>query len=181
MAETDLDRVGVQPINVPNFDLGIITSAPATEIPDNALQDLLNMEFDDGGNISTRAGVVALMDDTFAERVTSLHYFTTEADGEIGVLLTTGSSLWIVQTDGSDLTDLTGSLTLPDDRFWQWRTFGGLAIGVNKATSGDNPIKVTDVPAASALGGTPPKGKYIEVWKNRVWIVSETEPNQLRG
>jgi hypothetical protein len=141
MAEQNLDQAGTQPINVPNWDLGIITSAPGTEIPNNACQDMLNKEFDDGGNISDRSGLVALMDDTFASRITSLHYFTTET-GEVGLLITSGTDLWLVQTDGSSLTDITGSLTLPSDRFWQWRTFTGLAIGVNKATSGDNPVKV---------------------------------------
>src|SRR5262249_29591121 len=71
--------------------------------------------------------------------------------------------------------------SLPNDTFWQWKTFGNVAIGVNKATSGDNPVKVTTSLVASALAGSPPKGKYIEVWNSRVWIVSATSPNQLWG
>jgi hypothetical protein len=184
MAEQDLDRVGVQPISVPNFDAGIITSLPATELPDNAMRDCLNWEFDDEGNISTRSGVEPLFADTFPGRITSLHYYTTESDGEVGLLITTGDELWIVQTDGSGLTELTGALTLPSDRFWQWRTFQGLAVGVNGATSGSNPVKVNAASVASALGGgggTAPKGRYIEVWNSRIWIAGGAEKNTLFG
>lgn len=180
MASTNKDAVGVQPLSIPDWGLGIITSQPATEIPDNAAVDILNMEHDDNGNLATRCGLTQLFSTTFAGRITSLHYFTAET-GEVGILYTTGSQLRKVSTAGTGDTNLTGTLTLPSDTFWQWVTFQGIAIGVNKATTGDNPVKVTTGSVASALGGTPPKGKYIAVWNNRVWIVSATSPNQLRG
>lgn len=180
MASTNLDEIGVKPLQVPDWNLGIITSQPSTEIPDNAAQDILNLEHDDSGNLATRSGINQLFATTFAGRITSLHYFTSES-GEIGILYTTGSQVRIVETNGTGDTNLTGALTLPSDTFWQWKTFNNIAIGVNKATSGDNPIKVTTGAVASALGGTPPKAKYIEVWNNRVWISSATAPNQLWG
>lgn len=179
-ASTNNDDVGVRPLSVPDWRAGIITSLPGNEIPDNAAQDILNFEFDDADNISARRGVTQLNANTFAGRITSLHYFTSEA-GEIGVLFTTANKLYIVETNGTGQTELTGSLTLPSDTFWQWVTFGGRAIGVNKATSGTNPVKVDVSSVATALGGSPPKGKYIEVWNNRVWIASATAPNQLWG
>lgn len=180
MISTNLDDIGVRPLQVADWSLGVITSAPPTEIPDNAAQDILNMEFDDNGNLATRCGLTQLMATTFATRITSIHNFLAET-GQVGVLFTTGNTLRIVQTDGSGLTNLTGALTLPSDTYWQWKTFNNLAIGVNKATSGDNPVKVNTSSVASALGGTPPKGKYIEIWNNRVWIASATSPNQLWG
>lgn len=180
MATTNKDAIGVQPLSVPDWGLGIITSQPATEIPDNAAQDILNLEHDDNGNLATRCGPTQLFATTFANRITSAHYFTAET-GEVGILYTTGAQLRLVETNGTGDTNLTGALTLPNDTFWQWVTFGGLAIGVNKATSGDNPVKVSTGGVAAALGGTPPKAKYIEVWNSRVWVVSATEPNQVWG
>lgn len=180
MASTNLDEIGVRPLRVPDWSLGINTAKPPTEIADNEAQDILNFEFDDSGNLSTRRGVTQLMATTFNNRITSLHYYTSEV-GEIGILFTTGNTLQLVETNGTGLTNLTGALTLPSDTYWQWRTFNGIAIGVNKATTGDNPVKVNTLSVASALGGTPPKGKYIEVWNNRVWIASATAPNQLWG
>lgn len=180
MASTNLDEIGVRPLRVPDWSLGINTAKPSTEIEDNEVQDLLNLEFDDNGNLSARRGAAQLLSNTFANRITSLHYFTTES-GEVGVLFTTGTTLQIVETNGTGLTNLTGSLTLPNDTFWQWVTFQGIAIGCNKATSGDNPVKVNAAGAASALGGSPPKARYIEVWNNRVWVASAAEPNQVRA
>src|SRR5499426_3580542 len=162
-ASSNLDNLGVQPIRVPDFALGINTATPPTEIQNNEVQDLLNFEFDNNGNISTRRGVTELLSTTFG-RITSLHYFTVDS-GEVGVLLTEGTTLRIVETDGTGLTTLSGALTLPNNTFWSWVTFNGIAIGCNRATSGDNPVKVTSAAVASALGGTPPKAKYCAVWK----------------
>src|SRR5262245_30027183 len=89
MASTNIDTIGVQPVRVPDFRLGINTATPPTEIDDSEVQDLLNFEFDNSGNISTRRGVTELLSTTFG-RITSLHYFTVDS-GEIGVLLTEGT------------------------------------------------------------------------------------------
>lgn len=180
MASTNTDNAGRRTLQVPDWNFGIITSIPGTEIPDRALQDALNIEFDEAGNLATRTGLTQLFATTFANRITSAYYFTSGA-GEIGILYTTGSQLRIVETNGTGDTNLTGALTLPSNNFWQWITYKDLAIGVNKATGGDNPIKVSTGAVAAALGGSPPKGKYIALWENRVWIVSATEPNQLWG
>src|SRR5262245_37375885 len=178
-SSTNLDNIDVQPIRVPDFARGINTATPSTEIENNEFQDSLNFEFDNNGNISTRRGVTELLSTTFG-RITSLHYFTVDS-GEVGILFTEGTTLRIVSTTGTGLTTLSGALTLPNNTFWQWVTFNGIAIGVNKATSGTNPVKVTTAPAASALGGSPPFGKYITTWNNRVWIASASSLNTLRG
>ncbi len=180
MASSNADTAGVKTLSYPGWSRGIITAQPATEIPDDALQEALNLEFDDSDNLATRNGVTALFSTTFANRITSLYYFTSGA-GEIGILYTTGALLKIVETNGTGDTNLTGALTLPNNTFWQWITYQDLAIGVNKAASGDNPVKVSTGAVAAALGGSPPKAKYIALWENRVWLVSATEPNQLWG
>src|SRR5262245_60666747 len=179
-ASSNLDNLGIQALRVPDWRLGINTSKPPQEIDNSEVQDLLNIEFDDAGNLSTRRGVVQLSADTFANRITSLHYFTIDA-GEIGILLTSGTTLQIIETDGTGLTNLTGALTFPNNTFWQWVTFGGLAIGVNGATSGTNPVKVNSASTAAALGGSPPRGKYIAVWNSRVWIASASAFSQIQG
>lgn len=178
-ASSNLDNLGIQPQVVADFRLGINTAVPPQEIQDNEVQDMLNFEFDDAGNISTRHGVTQLSADTFS-RITSLHYFTIDA-GEIGILLTEGTKLQIIETNGTGLTNLTGALTFPNNTFWQWVTYGGLAIGVNGATSGTNPVKVDSTSTAAALGGSPPRGKYIAVWNNRVWIASASAFSRVHG
>ena len=180
MSSTNLDEIGVRPIIINGWDKGINTSRPATEIEDTEAQDILNFDFDDAGNLSTRSGLTQLNATTYASRITSLHYFTAET-GEVGILYTTAADLFIVETNGTGIIEIGSALTLPSDTFWQWKTFQGLAIGCNKATSGDNPVKVSTGAVAAALGGSPPKAKYIEVWNNRLWLSSATEPNQVWG
>lgn len=180
MADENKDALDLPPLIVPDWGRGIITSLPSTQIPDNAAQDILNMEFDDSDNLSCRNGLTELFATTFAGRITSLYYFTSSS-GEIGILYTTANQLRIVETNGTGDTNLTGALTLPSDTFWQWITYHDLAIGVNKASSGTNPVKVSTGAVAAALGGSPPKAKYIALWENRVWLVSATEPNQIWG
>lgn len=180
MASTNLDEIGVRTLSVPDWSGGINTSIQPTEIADNEAQDILNFEFDDSGNLSTRCGAMELFGTAYSDRITSLHYYTSDS-GEIGILFTTANKLYIVETDGSAVTELTGSLTLPTDTYWQWRTFDGVAIGVNRATSGDNPVKVNTSSVASALGGSPPKAKFIEVWNSRVWLAGASAPNTLYG
>lgn len=170
----------MQLLQVPDWNFGIDTSKPPTEIAENAAQDILNLEFDQNSNLATRSGVDEFFTDELTSRVTSLHYFTAES-GEVGIIVTSSNKIYLGSTSGGALTDKTSTLTLPSDTFWQWKTFGGLAVGVNKATTGDNPIKMSTGGTAAALGGSPPKGKYIEIWNNRVWIASATEPNQVWG
>jgi hypothetical protein len=180
LASTNKDDIGIQPLSVPDWSGGINTAKAPTEIADNEAVDILNFEFDDSGNLASRRGVTFVETAVFAGRITSLYYFVADS-GEVGVLMTGLTGLAIFQTDGSGFTNLTGANTFPNDTFWQWVTYGGIAIGVNQGTTGTNPVKVTDVPAASALGGSPPKAKYIEIWNDRVWLASATEPNQIKG
>src|SRR5262245_39411569 len=119
MASTNLDSIGIQPLTVRDFALGINTATRPTAIQDNEVQDLLNFEFDDAGNISTRLGLSELSADTFTDRITSLHYYTAET-GEVGILFTTADELHIIETNGSGETDISGVLTFPNDTFWQW-------------------------------------------------------------
>jgi hypothetical protein len=180
LASTNKDDIGIQPLSVPDWSGGINTAKAPTEIADNEAVDILNFEFDDSNNLASRFGVTLFSDSGFTDRTTSLYYFVADS-GEVGILTTASTGLAIIQTDGSGFTNLTGANVFPDDTFWQWVTYGGIAIGVNGGTSGTNPVKVTDVPVASQLGGSPPKGKYIEVWNDRVWIASATDLNTVYG
>jgi hypothetical protein len=180
-----------------SFGGGINTSVPANALKDDEVVDARNFELDQDDNLVVRQGVTgvgngALWDQaiwdqdlwssqSYPKRITSINYFQNDV-GFVGILYTTGTSLYS-RTINEVITDLTGALVLPDDVFWQWVNFNGIAIGVNKATSGSNPIKVSG-PApgtAALLGGTPPKAKYIEIWNSRVWVVDAANPNTVKS
>jgi hypothetical protein len=161
------------------FGGGINTAKPANEIADDECVDILNKDFDKDDNLKDRLGnedFCSALPISAAQRITSLFQLR----------LSSGSD-YLIATHGSELRSITsstaasikGALTLPSDTYWQWVAFNDVAIGVNRATSGDNPVQWTGTGDATALAGTPPKGKYIEVWNNRVWIVDAANPNKL--
>ena len=163
------------------FGGGIVTSKPANEIADDECVDILNKDFDQEDNLKDRLGNTVFSSalpiaGSESQRVTSLYDYR-KVGGTAFLIMTHGNELRSVTA--STAASIKGALTLPSDTYWQWVTFNDNAIGVNQATSGDNPVQWTGTGNATALAGTPPKGKYIEVWNNRVWIVSAASPNQL--
>jgi hypothetical protein len=161
---------------------GINTSVPPDRIADNEAEDITNFQFNQESNLVVRRGVTKFLGIAPSQvfgRITALHYHEDDA-GNIHVLLNEGTKLWRINNLGTAFADITGVLVFPNDAIWQWKSFLGLAIGVNGATSGTNPVKFS-AGTAAALGGTPPKAKYIEIWNSRVWVVDASNPNTLRA
>lgn len=192
------DQIKLQTMRIDAFSGGINTSSPANEIEDSEAVDILNMEFDDADNLVSRNGVVggevtgfwdqtnwdeSLWDfgiTTHSKRITSILDFEN-ASGFIGILYTTGTIL-NSRTLAGVVTNLTGSLVLPDDVRWYWKIFNGVAIGVNGLSAGDNPIQVVGpAPGTASKLTTAPPGKFIEVWNDRVWIARSDQPNQIQA
>lgn len=169
-------RPGIQS----DFGGGINTASPATEIADNEAVDILNFEFDQTDNLKTRRGTVKYTSATppsTTQRVTSL-FQLLKADGTKFLIKTHGNDIRSITTTTD--TSIKGALTLPSDTYWQWVTFNDFAIGVNRGSGANsNPVKWTGIGNATALGGTPPKGKYIETWNSRVFIVDNDNPNKV--
>lgn len=186
--------------DIDSFSGGINSSVPAHEIADNEAVEILNMEFDDAGNLSVRKGVnsemasslwdVDLWDSsywtstgtTYSKRITSILDYINDS-GFVGIIYTTGTKVFSRTLDGSSITDITGVFVLPDDVRWYWRILNGIAIGVNGITTTNNPMKVSGAAPGTlaVLGGSPPKAKFIEVWNSRVWVVKADQPNQIQA
>lgn len=174
------------PFTQSSFAGGINTSVPSELIADTEAQDILNFEFADDDHLHTRAGAQLWqlsasgdITDQFPDRITSIHYYENDF-GEISILVTSGGRLFSSSNFNPVMDDITGALVLPSSTLWQWKTWQGYAIGVNRATIGNNPIKFDGL-VASALGGSPPFAKYLEVWNERLWLVSADEPNTVYG
>lgn len=168
------------PITQNSWERGMITSIPAEELPPNAASILLNMEFDRDSNIITRNGVSLFLDTGQTSRITSM--FRAEySDGTVWILFTAGTKLFRCTEAGASLTDITGILIFPSNTLWQWVMFNDLAIGVNQAASGTNPVKVNAAGTASLLANAP-FAKYVETWNNRLWLAGTgTSKNTIFG
>lgn len=173
----------VQSVTYNGFGGGINTRVPAADIADNEVVDALNLELDRQAALRSRGGTQRLIDGTgggLPGRVTSMVYFRTITNTDC-VIFTAGNKVYRMAPGGSSKVDLSSTLTLPTDTQWQWAIFENQAIGVNRATTGDNPIIVASpgAAAATALGGTVPRSRYVAAWNYRLWFVSEAEPNRL--
>src|SRR5262245_29694666 len=92
-------------IQTNNWQLGIWSSSQAEEIPDEAAQDLLNVEFDDDSNLRTRTGVVGFLSQAFTSRITSI--FRAEySNGTVYILFTTANQLYRCDENGGNLTNI---------------------------------------------------------------------------
>lgn len=131
-------------------------------------------------NVATASLVTA---NYLTSRVTSIVQFTKE-DGTSGIFITSGSKIWRFDASNNFFVDASGGLTLPSDTYWQWVVYRDTLIGVNRANTASgatNPVKITSTTgSAVALGGTPPKGRFIEFFNDRIWIVNEDDPSSIK-
>lgn len=191
-------QVKLQTMRIGAFPGGMNTSVLDNEIDDGEAVRIRNMEYDDGDNLTTRNGVigangvVGVWDETdwdaslwdadgtvYSSPILSQLDFESDT-GFVGILYTVGTDL-LSRTLAGVITDLTGALALPDGVRWYWRIFNGVAIGVNGLTSGHNPIQVVGpAPGTASHLSTAPPAKFIEVWKNRLWIARSDEKSQIQ-
>jgi hypothetical protein len=160
------------------FAGGINQRTAPDELADDEFVYSLNLELDRSGYLAARQGVSFRVATTTP--ITSLYYFT-RSDGTETVLHTEGLSLYRSSPGSGTRTDITGAVTLPSGPRISWVTFNDVAIGATGSTSGTNPIKVVNTSSnAAALGGTPPKGLYAEVFNHRLWLVDAQSPNVVK-
>lgn len=172
-------EIRLETMRIGAFSGGMNTSAPANRIADEEAVQIENMEYDEKDTLVTRNGVTSTAT-VHTSRITSILDFEG-ATSFVGILYTVDIRL-ISSTLSGVITNITGSLVLPDGVRWYWRIFNGVAVGVNGLASGHNPIQVVaPAPGTASHLTTAPPGKFIEVWNNRLWIARSDQPNQLQA
>ena len=147
--------------------LGVDYSVPPYELPDSALADSQNIVPDSFGHPVGRKGSVKLNSTSLASKVTSFHEFRSGSTANKLASYSTKVGVYS-STTGEFVDKITG---LTDSAMFQWVNFRGKAIGVNGA---DNPQYWTDDSNNGDLAGSPPVGKSIAEWSNRLWIGGDT-------
>jgi hypothetical protein len=129
------------------IDGGMATAMPPSNIADNQAVDMLNVEYRFDNMPSSRLGTTRLSEvGMVADRWTSIFSFFQD-DGSQFVLATAGTKIFkrVVSTfqidTGLNDSDITGTLNLPNDTYWQWAVFNNKAIGVNGGDADRRPLR----------------------------------------
>jgi hypothetical protein len=162
------------------FGGGLNLAVSSRDIADDELAEATNVEIVGQSDIRSRGGLTSLAS-SLAGAVTSIFHYRAANSTEC-VVFTAGDQIYRIPVGGGAVVNVTGGLTLPSSGVWQWAVLNDKCIGVNRGTGANaNPV-VLDSPAdlaAAALGGSPPKALYVEVFDSRLWVVSALEPNRL--
>ena len=143
---------------------GVDYSRPPHELPEYALADASNVLPDQSGLITGRKGSTKLNGTSLASRITSVH--------ELRSGVSTRSKMCSYSTKVAEYNSGTGEFVdkitgLTSDKMFQWVNFAGKAIGVNEGS--DNP-QYWDGSSGGDLAGTPPKGRCVAEWSNRLYF-----------
>jgi hypothetical protein len=145
------------------FLYGVDYSTPPAQLQDTALADAANVIPLSNSLLTGRGGTGKMHGNKLNYPVKSFHEFL---NGDTSLLLANyGNIVGYLDTDTQTMTPL---FTLTSAKKAQWVTFGEKAIMINEGS--DNPQYITDTSTYGDLAGSPPKGKSIAVWSNRVWL-----------
>ena len=144
---------------------GVDYSVPPHEILNTVLADAQNILPTHSGLPKSRGGSVKYNNVALGSgaRITSFFEFKSGTSRESLVSYSTKVGLYSSST--GEFSDIITGLT--DDQLMQWVNFAGKAIGVNGGS--DPPQYFTSSALCGALAGTPPNGRSITEWSNRVW------------
>ena len=142
-------------------EYGVDYSTPPHEQRRNSLPDAKNIVPTEEGLITGRKGQTKFNNSSLSARVTSFFEFKSGATREQIVSYSTKIGEYDSGT-GEFVDKITG---LTSDKMFQWVNFGGKACGVNAT---DNP-QYWDGSSGGDLAGSPPVGRTITQWSNRLW------------
>jgi hypothetical protein len=168
------DDLPLQRFNAPLITGGIITRFSPHLIPDNSVQDALNILFDEDIGIVRRRGYSKYNSSAIGSStdVRGLWDFTAN-DGTRYIMAVSNGSLYESSGDGSFST-VSGITGLTADAFYDGVSY----LGEFWLTNGIDNVKSWDGSSATDVS-TAPKGTMIEGWRNRI-VISGVTGNQSR-
>jgi hypothetical protein len=144
---------------------GVDYSLPPAMLPPGFLADARNILPTSSGLPRGRSGSVKLNSTALASPITSLHEFRSGVTTR-NLLASYGTKVAYYDSGTGEFVDSITGLTT--GKMLQWVNFAGKAICVNEGT--DAPQYWTDSSTKGALGGSPPVGRTIAEWSNRLWF-----------
>jgi len=151
--------------NIGSCILGVDYATPPIVLPSGSLPDARNILPTAEGLPRGRRGSVKLNSTALASRITSVHEFRSGTASR-NTLASYGTKIAYYDSGTGEFVDSITGLTT--GKMLQWVNFAGKAICVNEGT--DAPQYWTDSSTHGALGGSPPVGRTIAEWSNRLWF-----------
>ena len=168
-----------KPIILRRFDKGVITDDDVIDpylAPKNSCALAINMNFDKLGAAKVRGGLAIVGAQISSNLILGLYQFVDAGTGTASALITVVTTvLYTLETATwtSKLTGLTTGLKARFTTFLDYVFFTNGTDAVRTWDGGGGAFGTTNA-------GSAPTGKYIERFKNRVWIASTaTYPSRL--
>lgn len=156
--------------------LGVNYSDPPHELRKGFIPHSQNVLPNASGFLTGRKGSVALNSTTLSNRITSFFEFRSGSTRQ--KLTSYSTKIAYYNSASGDFVDLHSGLT--SNKMLQWANFAGKAICVNDGN--DAPQYYASISDYGALAGSPPTGKTITDWANRIWFGGDaTQPARLTG
>ena len=143
--------------------LGVDYSVPPHELSDIALADARNIVPNNSGLPTGRSGSTKLNSTSLGSRVTS--FFEFKSGSTVKQIATYSTKMGVYSSGTGDFVDTITGLT--SNKMFQWANFAGKVIGVNE---GNDAPQYYDGTLSGDLAGSPPKGRTVTEWSNRLWF-----------
>jgi len=176
-------------IDVNDFSGGLLTSVPITSMDTKFSPDCINV-FNNGSKLKKRQGFEKLNTNTVAAGSLGFGIFNWVKSGVDQLLMAVfGAQLYKMDIDGTvwdgtfDTVSAHSTSGTPlSDSITHFATYAGTLIFVQENRTHPQKMLATDAShfnIESGGTGTAPDGKYIQVWKEHVWILNLTSGGDL--
>lgn len=161
------------------MESGLISLGAVSEnrMPETAVREAVNFDFDSIGSATLRKGVTRL-GQQLSGNILGMHYFidTVNATPKTRFMIVNGSS--VLYLSGGSYTSIRGGLSPSNARFSTYLNFTFMVNGTEATAVWDGDTAGAFSTAGNALNA--PTGKYIENYRSRMWIGGNTTyPSRL--
>ena len=162
-------------IEVPYVDNtgGLNSKASVGSFPDKDAVQLDNIHLDTNGAWVKRKGHERRNLTSISASITGIYDYVKK-DGTRAIIVTAGTQVYKYNTSTLELDSIATGLT--NGLLWGFETFTDLLI----LTNGTDNVKKYDGTTFADLGGSPPKGKFLKLFNNYLFLAgNSTDPSRL--
>lgn len=170
----------LQPLEFKDLKTGLIMEGAVSrnQLPLDAVTDVVNLHFDEIGAATLRKGTTRLGDDAFSGDILGLYEFRDSGAGSNNQIIAVNGTVAYYLSGGTWTSKRTGLTTGSKAEFTTYLDYVFMVNGADATAVWDGNPSNSFVTTGNASGA--PVGKYIENFRNRVWIAgNSTYPDRV--